>query len=171
MVKKSPTTAGVAAVVVSKKENAALLPVTLQSVEITQGTIERKVLRSEAPKGKIDTGLFFKIEKVSRNGKDAIIGLLKVELTGRSVEPDAPQTFAISFELEGVFFSEDSNAKITQKNLTKGMAERMVHELHPLAMMRASELLSMIGYSGVRFAYGLPRSSLDQAPKPLPSVK
>jgi hypothetical protein len=163
MAKKSrPVETGVATVVGAKKDGGIPLAITLQTVEIVQCTIERKIPRSLAVKGKISTDLTLGMGIVDRNGRKGIAGLLKAKIIGRTITDPPDESFMASFMLEGLFYPDAASIKLAEKHLDRSMAERIMQELHPLSMLRASELLSMMGYGGVRLVYGTSRAKLQE---------
>jgi hypothetical protein len=130
--------------------------ITLQSIEIVRCTVERKVPRFLAPRGRVDTELSFTMEIQERNGKKGIAGLLEIGLTGKSIDAEyGTDSFVASFVLEGFFRLGNIRRELSDKDLTQSFAEKVLHELYPLSMMRATEFLAMIGYGGVRLNYGL----------------
>jgi hypothetical protein len=170
MVKKSrPTETKNHPVTISKNESSTPLPMILQTVEITQCTIERKIPRSLAAKGKVDTDLTLNIEIEDRDNRPSVVALLKAEIKGHPLGSATPgESFIASFVLEGLFYPEEETIKLAEEHLNRSMAERIVHELHPMVMLRASELLSMMGYGGVRLVYGLSRPQFHELDSPCP---
>ena len=164
MVKKSGSTkSAIPTVVPAKKDRGLPLAVTLQTVEVIQCSMERKIPRPSAVKGKISTELSLSMEIVDRNDIKSLVGLLKAEFSGHTVGPEpSEESFVASFLLEGLFYVEEKSVKISEKHLDKAMANRVIQEMHPLCMLRASELLSMMGYSNVKLKYGISKSKLAQ---------
>ncbi len=131
-------------------------PLTLQSVEVVRCSIERKIPRFLAARGRVGTELSFTMTTQERNGKNGVAGLLEIGLLGRPIDAEhGPESFVGSFVLEGFFRSGTIRREFSDKDLTQSLAGTILHELYPLAMMRATELLAMIGYGGVRLNYGL----------------
>jgi hypothetical protein len=62
--------------------------------------------------------------------------------------------FSIALEMEGFYRPSNPRLKLHERHLTVHLAQRIARELHPLAIMRCSELLGMIGYGGVQLTYG-----------------
>ena len=93
----------------------------------------------------------------------AIAGLLEIGLTGKPIDAEyGTDSFVASFVLEGFFRLGNIRRELSDKDLTQSFAEKVLHELYPLSMMRATEFLAMIGYGGVRLNYGL---DMDQIRK------
>ncbi|WP_197272858.1 hypothetical protein [Nitrosospira briensis] len=128
----------------------------LQTVEIKKCSIERRLPRFAAPRGKIESELNLNVYFAEGNrGAKGVIGLLSLVLNGKSVVGDEAAPFSISFEMEGFYRLDDADTELSESDLTEPLIARIANELYPLAMMRSSELLSMIGYGGVRLSYGL----------------
>jgi hypothetical protein len=138
----------------------------LQSVEISKCHVERRLPRFKAPRGKLESELNLIVRMAEGNGREkGIIGLLSVVLNGKNpTSDDEAGPFSIAFEMEGFYRLKDPSSKVNEEDLTGPLAMRIANELYPLAMMRSSELLSMIGYGGVRLSYGLDLEKAIQTP-------
>lgn len=133
------------------------IALVLESAEILKCNVERRLPRFKAPRGKLESELNLNVHMAEGNGKTGIVGLLSVVLNGKSGAntEDGVDPFSIAFEIEGFYRLKDAHSKVNEEDLTRTLAMRIARELYPLAMMRSSELLSMIGYGGVRLSYGL----------------
>jgi hypothetical protein len=138
----------------SVKEPIALV---LQSVEIKKCNMERHLPRFKAPKGKLDSKLNLGIHIAEGNDIEGVMGRLSITLTGIGSDADDKRvdSFSVEFELEGFYRPKNPEYKLREDDLTRPLADRIAQELYPLAMMRSYDLLSMIGYGGVRLSYGL----------------
>ncbi len=135
----------------------APISLVLQTVEISKCSVERKLPRFKAPQGKLESELNLNVHIADGDAvrQKGVIGLLSVVLNGKNASEDGPVPFSITFEMEGFYQPKDPNYALHEKDLTDLLAMRIASELYPLAMMRTSEFLSMIGYGGVRLSYGL----------------
>ncbi|MBA2659312.1 MAG: hypothetical protein H0U72_07145 [Nitrosospira sp.] len=97
-------------------------------------------------------------------GAKGVTGLLSVVLNGKNASGDGVGPFTIAFELEGFYRPDEPISSLDEGDLTGPLVTRIANELYPLAMMRASELLSMMGYGGVRLSFGLEMEKAMQNP-------
>lgn len=139
-------------------ENAVEPPVALvlETVEISKCNIERPLPRFKAPKGTLEHELSLDVHLTERDGgEQGVLGTLSVLVKGKNAAEGSDTTpFSIAFEMEGFYRPAKAGLKLREGDLTQRLAQRIAHELYPLAMMRCSELLGMIGYGGVRLTYG-----------------
>jgi hypothetical protein len=150
MVRKGPKTKDLD---VSVKKPIVLV---LQTVEIAKCSLERRLPRFAAPRGKLESELNLDVHLAEGSGgAKGVIGLLSVVLRGKDASGDGAGPFTITFELEGFYRPGEPTSNLDEAALTGPLVTRIANELYPLAMMRATELLSMMGYGGVRLSFGL----------------
>lgn len=140
------------------------ISLVLQTVEISKCSVERRLPRFAAPRGKLESELNLNVHMAEgAAGAKGVIGLLSVVLNGKNAADNGPGPFSINFEMEGFYRLENPLAELDESDLAGPLITRIANELYPLAMMRSSELLGMIGYGGVRLAYGLEMEKATQS--------